>query len=80
MPVSDKKLRSVLEQGIQDYIDKRGPKKNKNAPQAAKKMKSKIDQLVDELSRDFSEVGEYIKPGLKKALKNYFNKKVEKKI
>lgn len=81
MPISEKKLKSVLEQGLQKYIDHNYPSpKGEDPKETAENIKNIVDSMVEYIDNELDKAGKYMRPGLKKATKNYIDKKFDQEV
>ncbi len=81
MKYSEKRIKNIIEQGLEDYMGEDYEEYEYGDPaEAARAIKEKIDELVGELKKDLDTAGEFLRPGLKKATMNYIKKKFKEEV
>lgn len=76
MKFSEERLRSVLEQSLDHFEDKADEDYDWGNPaEAARNLREKVDQFIEDIEGDLDNAGEFLRPGLKKATFNYLKRK-----
>lgn len=81
MSISEKKLRSVLEQGLERHRQEKYKEYEYGDPsETAKNVKKLADQFVQDVSEELDNAGGFLRPGMKKATLNYIRKKFKNEV
>lgn len=78
MPLSEKRLKSMILQAMEEKSSSKSEKKesSKNLVEATRSLMEIADDFVSEVNRELEGAGNVMKPGMKKALMNYVNKRL----